>query len=205
MGSGFADESELVSRIGNCQDTCVGVLPGDPKSEGSPAAAQIHDFHAVINAGPLAVKGKHGVLRAVLDARDDGGVPHIVVPVLLAAGPSGRVGRDGPRAAVPAVYAPVAVHVLVVPRQRAGPGVPEDGVALTDVDAVKDAVPQLLSMLEEEDANIRGAAAGALGEIGGIDSSLVSNAVPKLVTLLEDSDVYVRGAATAALQAIGEA
>ncbi|MCC3507422.1 MULTISPECIES: HEAT repeat domain-containing protein, partial [unclassified Microcoleus] len=63
----------------------------------------------------------------------------------------------------------------------------------------KTAVPQLVSLLKDSDANVRSRAAYVLGNIG----AEAKTAVPQLVSLLKDSDADVRSSAADALGNIG--
>ena len=65
----------------------------------------------------------------------------------------------------------------------------------------KSAVPQLILLLKDSDAVVRGSAANALGNIG----AEAKTAVPQLISLLNDSDAGVRGSAAYALGKIGAA
>ena len=57
---------------------------------------------------------------------------------------------------------------------------------------VKDAIPRLVRMLDDEDAYVRCDVARALGFIGRKRADTVRDAIPKLVRLLDDEDAGVR-------------
>ncbi len=61
----------------------------------------------------------------------------------------------------------------------------------------KEAVPVLITALKDQDADVRGSAAYALGEIG-------KEAVPTLIAALEDQEVFARSSAAYALGKIGK-
>ena len=74
----------------------------------------------------------------------------------------------------------------------------EDPVRESEVTVVgKNVAPYLIAMLKEEDASLRRAAAGALGNIAA------PIAVPALIDTLDDKEDFVRGAAAWALGEIG--
>jgi HEAT repeat protein len=67
--------------------------------------------------------------------------------------------------------------------------------------AAKDAVPELVKLLNDPDTGVRWAAVIALGSV----EPGAKDAAPELVRLLKDPDGYVRRAAASALQGIGPA
>ena len=100
----------------------------------------------------------------------------------------GRIGQ-------PAHKVSNIMNMILVPEWES---MCEDPVRESEVTVVgKNVAPYLIAMLKEEDASLRHAAAGALGNIA------VPIAVPALIDTLDDKEDFVRGAAAGALGEIG--
>jgi HEAT repeat protein len=74
-----------------------------------------------------------------------------------------------------------------------------------DPEVVKPVLPELIKLMENPEAWVRGNAARTLGRIGRKEPETVKAAIPRLIALLEDSYDYVRVCAVEALGWIGDA
>ena len=158
---------------------------------------------SAIPAIAKALKHRDGSIRSCA-ARALGQIGPVALPTLVSAlknaGPSlrasaaealGEIG-SGAESAVPALVAALKHDAERYVRESAASSLGKIGAA---------AVPSLIVVLHDTDADARSYAANALGEIGPAAKS----AVPALVEALKDADIGVRMSAETALPKIGRA
>jgi len=70
---------------------------------------------------------------------------------------------------------------------------------MISVKADEEVISELISWLNDQDGDVRKAAALSLAKIAQKDPDVVKGAIPKLISLLEDENVHIRGYAARTL------